>query len=77
MFRIGRTVLLCFVFAFALPQIHAQGWSLNDHPELAAFFEEQVAAIEARNELTQVESLEAWEQQRPRLREELFDMLGL
>lgn len=77
MFRIGRTVLLCLVFAFALPQIHAQGWSLNDHPELAAFFEEQVAAIETRNELTQVESLEAWEQQRPRLREELFDMLGL
>ncbi len=72
----GLFLLLCFSL-FTAVDVSAQRWTLNDIPELSAFFETQVQQIEAANELTQFRTLQEWEQERPRLREELFQMLGL
>ncbi len=55
----------------------AQGRSLDNAPELADFFEAEVTRLEQANELTQYETLADWERDRPVLRQQLFDMLGL
>ena len=55
----------------------AQDRSLRDNPKLAAYFEEQVSRLEKDNELTQVKTLAEWQDAKPELREQLFDMLGL
>ena len=74
------SVVLSFVAAalsvFAFP-ILAQDWSLRENPELAAYFEKEVSKLEQQNELTRFESLEEWQEAKPVLREQLFDMLGL
>lgn len=55
----------------------AEDRSLRENPALAAWFESEVERIEAGNDLTRYNSLAEWENDRPRLRNELFDMLGL
>ena len=55
----------------------AQDRSLQDNPELAAYFEDEVRRIEKDNELTQVQTLAEWQDAKQELREQLFDMLGL
>lgn len=57
--------------------LFAQGWSLNKNPELVAYLESKVAAIETQNELTSYPTREAWEADKLKLRSQLFDMLGL
>ena len=61
---------------FAFP-ICAQDRSLSENPELAAYFEAEVSQLEQQNELTRFKSLEEWQEAKPVLREQLFDMLGL
>ncbi len=61
---------------FAFP-ICAQDRSLSENPELAAYFEAEVSQLEQQNELTRFKSLEEWQEAKPALREQLFDMLGL
>lgn len=61
---------------FAFP-ICAQDRSLRENPELAAYFEAEVSRLEQQNELTRFKSLEEWQEAKPVLREQLFDMLGL
>ncbi len=56
---------------------HAADWSLDENPQLAQYFETQVAAIEARSSLFNFQTLQDWEAARPRLRQQLFDQLGL
>ena len=72
----GLFLLLC-VCCIPVCDVSAQRWSLHDIPELSAFFADQVQQIEDANELSQFHTLQDWEQERPRLREELFMMLGL
>ncbi|MEO2013852.1 MAG: prolyl oligopeptidase family serine peptidase [Fuerstiella sp.] len=59
------------------PSLPAADWSLQDNPELAKYFESQVAKIEAQDSLFQYKSLDEWQAAKPKLREQLFDMLGL
>jgi dienelactone hydrolase len=61
---------------FSFP-ICAQDRSLRENPELAAYFEAEVSKLEQQNELTRFKSLEEWQEAKPVLREQLFDMLGL
>lgn len=76
-----RQTMLCLVFPVALVTSQslaiAQDRSLDANPELTTYFGDQVADLERRNELTQYESAALWQQDVPRLRAELFDMLGL
>jgi len=58
-------------------QACAQSWSLSQNPELEKYFEHQVTRLENANELTQYKTLEDWQRERPELRKQLFDMLGL
>lgn len=51
--------------------------SLQDFPDLAAFFEAEVSRIETQNSLRQFETLDQWTAARPKLRSQLFEMLGL
>ena len=55
----------------------AQDWSLRENPELAAYFESEVSKLEQQNELSQFQSAAEWNEAKPKLREQLFDMLGL
>lgn len=55
----------------------AQDWSLRENPELAAYFESEVSKLEQANELSQFQSAADWNEAKPKLREQLFDMLGL
>ena len=55
----------------------AQDWSLRENPELAAYFESEVSKLEQANELSQFQSAAEWNEAKPKLREQLFDMLGL
>lgn len=57
--------------------LFAQDWSLDKNRDLVAYLESKVAAIEKRNELTSYPTREAWEADKPTLRSQLFDMLGL
>ena len=52
-------------------------WSLDGNPELAAYFESQVAAIEQQHSLLNYRTLDEWEAEKDELRTELHDMLGL
>ncbi len=60
-----------------IASVEAQDWSLRENPELAAYFESEVSKLEQQNELTQFQSAAEWNEAKPRLREQLFDMLGL
>lgn len=55
----------------------AQDWSLRENPELAAYFESEVSKLEQQNELSQFQSAAEWNEAKPKLQEQLFDMLGL
>ena len=55
----------------------AQDRSLRENPELEAYFGAEVRRLEQQNELTRFKSLEEWQEAKPVLREQLFDMLGL
>lgn len=55
----------------------AADWSLDENPELAKYFAAQVTKIESQDSLLQYKSLDTWQAAKPRLREQLFDMLGL
>ncbi len=70
-------LILVSVLSGVSLSVCAQDWSLRENPELAAYFEEQVNRLEKDNELTQVQSLAAWQDAKPELREQLFSMLGL
>lgn len=70
------TAALLLSLALNTPAV-AQNRSLADNPELADFFEHQVSEIEHATDLTRYATLEDWEKQRPVLRQQLFDMLGL
>ncbi|HQX52184.1 MAG TPA: hypothetical protein PLR25_19855, partial [Planctomycetaceae bacterium] len=65
-------ILVCFV-----KPATAEDRSLRENPALAAWFESEVEEIEADSDLMRYGSLAEWETDRPRLRNELFDMLGL
>ena len=70
-------LILVSVLSRVPSSVGAQDRSLRDNPELAAYFEERVSQLEKDNELTQVKSLAEWQDAKPQLREQLFDMLGL
>lgn len=72
-----RIVSLTLVCASLVTSAAAQSRSLSANPELAAYFEAEVAAIEARSDLMQFRSLADWEAAKAGLRRELLDMLGL
>lgn len=65
-------ILVCFV-----KPATAEDRSLRENPALAAWFESEVEEIEADSDLMRYGSLAEWETDRPKLRNELFDMLGL
>ena len=71
------TLMLVTVLSGASLSACAQDRSLRDNPELSLYFEEQVSGLEKDNELTQVKTLAEWQDAKPELREQLFDMLGL
>lgn len=70
MFAVTLLLLACTL-------ARGQDWSLSDNPELARYFENEVAQLEEANELTQIQTLDAWQRERTVLRKQLFDMLGL
>ena len=57
--------------------LSAADWSLDENPELAKYFAAQVAKIESQDSLFRYKSLDAWQTAKPKLRGQLFDMLGL
>ena len=73
-------VVLCVFTAILsgpMASICGQDRTLKDNPELAAFFESEVSKLEQQNELTRFKTLAEWQDAKPKLREQLFDMLGL
>ena len=71
-------VLLTLSMTYAMiASAEAQDWSLRENPELAAYFESEVSKLEQQNELSQFQSAADWNEAKPKLREQLFDMLGL
>ncbi len=71
-------IVTALILCLALPcTAKAQGRSLADNPELARFFEDEVTKIERSTDLTRYSTLQDWEADRPILRQQLFDMLGL
>ena len=66
----------CFLLLLVLPASAADR-SLSQNPELARYFDDEVSQIEQQKSLLQYTSLEQWEADRPTLRAQLFDMLGL
>jgi dienelactone hydrolase len=73
-----RTTLpLVVIVSLTAADVLAQDRSLRELPALDAYFESRVADIEAASELTQFKSAKDWKDAAPRLRAELFDMLGL
>ena len=78
--RAGHCVtalMLISILSGVSSSVCAQDRSLRDNPELAAYFEEQVSRLEKDSELTQVKTPADWQDAKPELREQLFDMLGL
>jgi hypothetical protein len=70
--------LLTLSMTFAMiTSAEAQDWSLRENPELVAYFESEVKKLEQQNELSQFQSAAEWNEAKPKLREQLFDMLGL
>lgn len=71
-------VLLTLSMTYAvIASAEAQDWSLRENPELAAYFESETSELEQANELSQFQSAAEWNEAKPTLREQLFDMLGL
>ncbi|MEZ6131417.1 MAG: prolyl oligopeptidase family serine peptidase [Planctomycetaceae bacterium] len=68
---------IAVAFVFLVSTCMAADRSLTENPELAKYFEAEVAGIERQSSLLKYQTLEQWEAARPRLREQLFDMLGL
>lgn len=75
--RILRLLGVLFTLIAASVTAYAQGRTLDDAPELSDFFEAEVTRLERANELTGYETLADWEREKPVLRQQLFDMLGL
>ena len=75
--RILRLLGVLFALIAASVTAYAQGRTLDDAPELSDFFEAEVTRLERANELTGYETLADWEREKPVLRQQLFDMLGL
>ena len=70
--------LLIYLITFSVSvSARAQDWSLRENPELAAYFESEVSKLEQANELSQFQSAAEWNEAKPKLREQLFDILGL
>ncbi|APZ90814.1 Acetyl xylan esterase (AXE1) [Fuerstiella marisgermanici] len=70
-----RHVLLLFLIVG--PTLFAADRSLDGNPELANYFENEVTKLEQQNSLLKYKTLEEWEQAKPKLRADLFDMLGM
>jgi len=75
--RLVSVSLVSAGLAWSPASVHAQDRSLSENPELAAYFEDEVSQLEKQNDLNQFNSLDEWQEAKPRLREQLFDMLGL
>lgn len=75
----NRVILSVLAAIISCPMlvVSGQDWSLRENPELAAYFEDEVSKLEKQNELTRFKSLAEWQDAKPKLREQLFDMLGL
>ena len=69
--RIGVLIVLTATLADAADR------SLQQNPELEKYFQDQVSQIEQQESLLNYETLDQWEAARPKLRGQLFDMLGL
>ena len=67
------TLILCLTPS----PIFAADWSLKDNPDLARYFESEVAKIETRESLRRFGSAEEWEEYRNKARAQLLDMLGI
>ncbi|MEZ6125407.1 MAG: acetylxylan esterase [Planctomycetaceae bacterium] len=67
----GLSVVLCGTAATAADR------SLDENPELAAWFEDQVSDIERHQSLLKYATLQEWQAEVPVLRQQLFRMLGL
>ena len=77
---VRSSVVLCIFTAILsgpMATICGQDRTLEDNPELAAWFEAEVSKLEQQNELTRFKTLAEWQDAKPKLREQLFDMLGL
>jgi dienelactone hydrolase len=75
--RILWLLMVFITLTVASATAGAQGRTLDNAPELADFFEAEVTKLERSNELTRFETLADWEREKPILRQQLFDMLGL
>ncbi len=69
--RIGVLIVLTATLADAADR------SLQQNPKLEKYFQDQVSQIEQQESLLNYETLDQWEAARPKLRGQLFDMLGL
>lgn len=66
----------CTIALLLTTGVRAADWSIQ--PELQEYFKEEVQSIEARSrELLNPENGASWEQQQPKLRRQLSEMLGL
>ena len=72
-----RNTLLLLCVCTLLPRARAADWSLSDNPQLAEYFERRVSEIEQDSDLRKYRTLEQWEAAKPKLRGQLFEMLGL
>lgn len=61
----------------SVSRLSAADWTLTGNPELDAFFRAEVSRIEQQNSLLNYTSLDEWRAAKPRLRGQLFEMLGL
>ena len=69
-------VSLCAVYLICVQMVVAADWSI--HPDLQEYFESEVKSIEAESyRLLHPENAEQWERQKPELRRQLAEMLGL
>ena len=62
---------------FVVNAASAADRSLDGNPMLAAYFEAEVSKIESQNSLFNYRTLDEWQAVRPKLRQRLFNMLGL
>jgi dienelactone hydrolase len=77
MSRFALPVALLLLLSVAAPTSHSADSSLRDNPQLAEFFNAEVERIEKQSSLSKYATLEEWEADKPKLRTQLFDMLGL
>ena len=74
--RASFAQMLIVLLLLTLPASAADR-SLRANPELARYFEADVARIEEQQSLLNYSTLAEWEQAKPKLRSQLFDMLGM